>query len=59
MELSILNDARISHNKVCCLEHLPRKDFPCSENSRAQKTSIQNSNKLDLEIWIASGGYQK
>jgi hypothetical protein len=35
------------------------KDFPCSENSRVQKTSIQNSNQLDLEIWFGLGGYQK
>jgi hypothetical protein len=29
------------------------------KNSRVQKTSIQISNKLDLEIWIASGDNQK
>jgi hypothetical protein len=47
LELAILKDTCISHNKAYCLEHLPRKDFPCPENSRVQKTSIQNSNNLE------------
>jgi len=42
--------------RLAVLNICQEKKFPGSENSRVQKTSIQNSNKLDLEIWIAFGG---